>query len=135
MNPDVSSQRFGSGKRLKGKKRIEKLISQKKILRNDFLMVYYHQLQLPEKCSLQVAFTVPKRFVKKAVLRNKLKRRMREAWRKNCSQLENQLLENKKQMAVLVVYQNRNDTDFDLINQKINLILARLQRSISNNNS
>ena len=69
----------------------------------------------------------PKQNLKKAVERNKIKRRIREAWRMNKYILYEQLTEQQQQMAVSIIYTASEILPSDQIREKIILILLRLR--------
>ncbi|MDX9750460.1 MAG: ribonuclease P protein component [Flavobacteriales bacterium] len=61
-------------------------------------------MELPTPYPAQVAFAVPRRVLRHAVDRNRVKRLMREAWRLNKEQWYGRLREKERQCAVLIVY-------------------------------
>ena len=69
--------------RLKSKKLIEQLFIEGKSLKAFPLKLVYVPFENSEKPELKTAFTVPKKLVKTAVGRNRIKRLMREVFRKN----------------------------------------------------
>lgn len=73
----------------------------------------------------QIAFAVPKRFLPRAVDRNRTRRRMREAFRLNKQRWQEALLAANVQCAWLVVYQGRTCLPFELIQQKISRSIDR----------
>lgn len=77
----------------------------------------------PIKC----AFSVPKRIFKKAVDRNLLKRKMREAYRLNRLELKDKLKKDKKQLLLTFVYTAKDVRDYSEIENKIILLLQSLQ--------
>jgi ribonuclease P protein component len=77
----------------------------------------------PIKC----AFSVPKRIFKKAVDRNLLKRKMREAYRLNRLELKDKLEKDKKQLLLTFVYTAKDVRHYSEIENKIILLLRPLQ--------
>jgi ribonuclease P protein component len=71
---------------------------------------------------------VPKRNFKKAVLRNKIKRQIREAYRKNKNILNDSLLIQQKSISMAVIYTGKDISAYNVIENKIILILQRLKQ-------
>lgn len=74
---------------------------------------------------IRIAVSVPKRLFKRAVDRNLLKRRIREAFRLNIRPLPSSA-HSVKGLHVLLIYTGKEEASFDLIQSKIILILRRL---------
>lgn len=78
----------------------------------------------------QAAFAVSKRNFKRAVKRNLLKRRMREAYRLNKPSLYDELAAKKLHIAAIFVYIGKDTLEFPVIekamNSAIKKILAKL---------
>lgn len=74
----------------------------------------------------RLLISVPKRHFKKAVIRNLIKRRIREAYRKNKESLYNRLSEGNIRFFMALVYINKEVVEFSEIERKIILILSRL---------
>jgi len=79
---------------------------------------------------LQAAFTVPRRQFKKSVHRNRIKRLMREAWRLQKNPLQDILVAKGIQLRVFIVYTGRDLPEWTLVQEKVQRIIARLQKSI-----
>jgi len=79
---------------------------------------------------VKVLFAVSKRQFKKAVHRNRLKRLMRESYRKNKSQLYDFLAENKLQITLAIIYTAKDTMPYLEMEKKIKASLLRLQQDI-----
>lgn len=82
-------------------------------------------MDLPTHAPAQIAFAVPRRNLKRAVDRNRIKRLMREAYRTNKNELYAKLEGREHKIAWLVVYQGRADIDLRSTEQKITKALHR----------
>jgi ribonuclease P protein component len=80
---DTGSEKFKKSERLCSQKIIASLINEGDVFFTPLFKVVWmkYEAQLPSPA--QVAFSVPKKGFRSAVTRNLLKRRMREAYRKN----------------------------------------------------
>lgn len=74
---------FGRKEKLKSKKLIESLFQQGKSVKNFPLRLIYMPLEKEQEVQFQTGVSVPKRIVKTAVQRNRIKRLIREVYRKN----------------------------------------------------
>ncbi len=82
-------------------------------------------MELPTHAPAQIAFAVPRRNLKRAVDRNRIKRLMREAYRTNKNELYAKLEGREQKIAWLVVFQGRADIDLRSTEQKITKALHR----------
>jgi len=85
-----------------------------------FLLVFYQGPELNEP--FQIAMSVPKRRVKHAVDRNRLKRKMREAFRLNKNQFIPQI---KNPTAAVLVYMDQEDRPLVELERKICVLFER----------
>ena len=77
---------------------------------------------------LKCAFSVSKRHFKKAVNRNHIKRLMREAYRLQKKELQNQLQQSNTGLAVFILYVNKELPEHTFVVSKMNAVLKRLQK-------
>lgn len=82
-----------------------------------------------EKDFLQAAWVAPKRNFKKAVDRNLLKRRMKEAYRIHRIPLKNEVEKQHKSLHLIFIYTAKELLSYAQIEDKIILLLQRLQAS------
>ena len=113
----------------------QKLCNKKeiKVLFNKGNNVFIYPFQLiwsnetkKEDC-LKTLFLVPKKKVKLANKRNRLKRRIKEAYRLQKRTLEMILKCKNKQLNIAIIYKSENIYKYSFLEKKINLLLKRLK--------
>jgi ribonuclease P protein component len=92
-------------------------------------------IRLPGIVPFVAAFTVPRKLVRKAVVRNRIKRRMREAYRKNKIMLQSLKSVEGIQTALLFIFTGREDAGHTDTESKILKILNRLAETIQSSRS
>ena len=116
---------FKKDEKLKSRKTIEQLFKDGKSFSNFPFRVLW-KFNETSGASLQTGFAVSSKHFKKAVDRNRIKRLMREAYRLQKNDLQNQLKQQQKQLAVFFIYVGNELPEYDLIFDKTNHVLARL---------
>ncbi|MBK6284708.1 MAG: ribonuclease P protein component [Draconibacterium sp.] len=119
---------FHKNERLCSKKVIDKLFIEGKSVFVYPVKIVYLETLLPEKNKVQAAFTVGKRNFKRAVKRNLIKRRMREAYRLNKQKFYDELGE--KQLAVFFIYTAKTISDYKQIETAIIKGLKKLSTEV-----
>lgn len=118
---------LGADKRLKSKREIEFLFANGTSVSNSSILVKFHP-SISDTGLNKVVFTVSKRFFKKAVDRNYLKRMMRESYRKN------QYLISYQNLTFAVVYIGKSIEEQSVIENSIKSILEKIQHKLSKDN-
>ncbi len=93
------------------------------------------KIALPDKMApLQVVITIPKRKIRHAVDRVKLRRRIREAWRLNRRELRKKIEDSSdiRLLGVGIVYMTDEVLSMERIEYKIKLIISMLCEKIEN---
>lgn len=117
--------RFPKSSRLHLRKEINELFTSGKSIQAAPLRAVYKIL--PESgVPIRLAIAVPKRSVKLAVNRNRIKRQLREAFRLNCHAISEHLTQKGIRVQVIVVYNGKIYPDYAILESKIILILQRL---------
>ncbi|MEM9527422.1 MAG: ribonuclease P protein component [Bacteroidota bacterium] len=133
----MSDQRFQRGERLKSRKEIDRLFGKEGRSMNAYplRMVYAKAEEIRGDFAYQASFVVPKRRFKKAVDRNLLKRRVREAFRRNKQLLtrarpqvprEDDEAETQSQYALMFIYTGKEAMPYAYIERKMRKLLGQL---------
>ncbi|MCL2435219.1 MAG: ribonuclease P protein component [Lentimicrobiaceae bacterium] len=111
--------------RLKSSLEIEALYHENQFVIAYPLKCYYSFSDATENsCDIRAAFTVPKKMFKRAVDRNTLKRRMREAYRLNYKKIfEEFITQNDKQLKLFFIYVGKEMLDYGDIESGMRRIL------------
>ena len=112
--------------RLYEKKAIETLFESPGTVGNAPIKLLWKAFEGQAEPPVKVAFTVPRRSFKRAVDRNLLKRRMREAYRKHKYILVGAVEEGMKHYHLMFVYTAKNKALYPEIESKLVLTLQRL---------
>ncbi len=123
------NQSLGKSKKLKGKTTIARVFKEGNSLRKGPLrIVYLINQDKSESSEHQMGFVAPKRFIKKAVDRNKMKRLMRESYR-----LQQELIQtsNGRYIQGMIMYQSPKTMDFDKMFSLMRKLLNELAKRTS----
>ena len=90
--------------------------------------VIFMESGIPVNFPAQVLISVPKQNLRKAIHRNTIKRRIREAYRVNKGILYEALTERQQQMAFCITYTSKEILPSSLIREKIKNLLQRLRK-------
>ena len=115
---------FNKAERLCSKKIMDKLFTEGKTIFVFPLRIVYLETSLLSKFPVQAAFTVGKRNFKRAVQRNLIKRRMREAYRLNKHQFYVEI--GDKQVAVFFIYTGKTISKYSQIKSSLKKGLKKL---------
>lgn len=99
--------RFHKEERLCSKVLLDEVFKNGEALFSFPFRILFYETKQTQKYPAQVVFSVPKRNFKHAVTRNKIRRRIREAYRLNKHSLYKSLSDKKKQLAIAVIYTDK----------------------------
>ncbi len=121
--------RFRKTDRLSGKKKIDKLF----LNGNSLFIAPFRVLWLGSKVyaggfHARVVISVPKKYIKRAVKRNLIKRRIREAYRKNRSELVEYLKKKDINLDMFLIYTYAQILSYRDIEKKIILLLRKITK-------
>jgi len=121
----MTKQTFRRGERLKSRKLIQQLFEKGQSFGTYPLRLVWMEVESPQSdYPVQFTVSVSKRKFKRAVQRNRLKRRVREAWRLQKAGLYAKLPEGK-QFAFLVIYTGKEAFDYAAIEKAMRKMIRR----------
>lgn len=125
----MPARRFGFGRKekLKSRKQIEELFLKGKNFSVFPLRVTYQFLP-SEEAVAQVGVTAGKKYFKRAVDRNRIKRLIREAYRLQKSDLTEALKQRGQKGFFFFMYTDKTITSFSVIKEAMNKALKRLEK-------
>jgi ribonuclease P protein component len=124
-------EKFRKVERLCSRKLIEELFSSGRSIYSYPFRLVWMPLESKLPFNSQLAFSVQKKHFKKAVTRNLLKRRLREAYRKNRNELYSFLEENDLNIVFMIIYTTKDILVYRDIEDKIIVILRRLKEELA----
>ena len=107
-------ERFGKQDKLKSEKLIEKLFIEGHSVKKFPLKLVYLPITQTDGPQLKTAISVPKKLVKTAPGRNRIKRLMREVFRKNKYLVTSNI---PGHYAFMFIYISRDKTDYESLNR------------------
>ena len=116
---------LGKNERLKQRKFIEQLFKEGRNFSVFPFRVYYlflNELSGP----VQAGFSASARNFKRAVDRNRIKRLTKEAYRLQKNELSAPLIIKNKKLAVFFIYTDKNLPAFEIIKERVRIILQKL---------
>lgn len=127
---------LGKSERLKSRKAIDLLFSEGKSFSAFPFKVIWKTTTANDQrsttnASLQCAFSVSKKNFKKAVDRNRIKRLMREAYRLQKNELQNDAAANKQTVTIFILFTGNELPEYDFVFSKMTAVLKKLQKNIN----
>jgi len=125
-------QTLGKEYKLCSQKIIGAIYEDKKVVKQFPLLIHFKIIPLPEAVPFQLVFSAPKRTFRKAHDRNRIKRLLRETVRKNKLILESFFNEKNIQVALFLVYTNKEELPYDVLFRKTEQLFQKLIVQIQN---
>ena len=120
------NERFGKEYKLCSQKVIAEIFKSGRSVRQYPFTVQFMEHTVPGAQPFQLVFSAPKRIFRKAHDRNRIKRLMRETFRKKKLILEEVLVRHNKQLVLFVIYTAKEELPLRTLTAKTEQLLQKL---------
>ena len=121
---------FSKNERLSGHKIMAELFAKGNSMVVSPFRLIWMQATLSSASPAQVAFSVPVKNFRLAVDRNRIKRQMREIYRKNKASIYSVLQKEKKQCALMIIFTSKTKIPFTEVENKLTITLQRFEEEL-----
>lgn len=128
-----SDNSFGKDYKLCSKRVIDELFVSGETLKQYPLRLLFliDPIHSSDKTTFQIVISVPKKKIRKAHDRNKIKRMLRELVRNNKHELEHQLTNEQVKLALFLIYSDSTELDYSIMEKKFKKLIQQLQNKIT----
>ncbi len=127
----MTTPKFSKKERLKSQNKIQQLFEKGNQFNHfPFRIIWQFEKQFnPELCA-QIGISVSKRKIKKAVERNRIKRKIKEIYRKNKVLIYNSLNEFKQSIYFMVIYNSTEDLNYAEMEKELLKALHKMVKQL-----
>ena len=124
---------YNKKEKLKSRKQLQEIFTAGKTF-TIFPVKIFFQFSDEQDSAVKAGVGVSKKYFKKAVDRNYIKRLLRETYRTEKIPLHNQLSTSNKKLKVFFLFVDGNLPEYILLQQKMNIIIDKLCVEVKNSN-
>ncbi|MCU0455365.1 MAG: ribonuclease P protein component [Bacteroidales bacterium] len=128
-------EKFHKSERLCSRKTIALLFEKGSIFYTSLFKIVWTAAAGTEEYPARVAFSIPKKSFRKATERNLIRRRIREAYRKNKKILYEALTSAGASVAFIIIYRGQTIPDYLSVEHSMTELLGKLPAEVSKRDS
>ncbi|MBT8195707.1 MAG: ribonuclease P protein component [Bacteroidia bacterium] len=126
---------FNKQERLKKRKEIDALFTSGNKIKEHPVTFFWNEREADDDVPLKIGFSVSQKTVKSAVKRNRIKRQMREVYRLYKKEVFVGLENDPKKYAAMLIYTSTEMPSYEILKEKIILILDRYIENVKGHTS
>lgn len=125
---------FGKNYKLCSRRVVDELFEKGDLIKQYPLRLLYikNPAHFNEDTAFQIVISVPKKKIRKAHDRNKVKRMLREQVRINKHHIEQLLHKNKEKLALFLIYSESTILDYPILERKTKKLFQQLYNTLNN---
>ena len=121
---------FPKSERIQSKIVLEKVYNEGSTIKKFPYRLKYMEMDFENQAQVQIVISVPKRLVKKAVNRNRIRRQIKEAYRLNKSSLLSFCDKKSNGLALFLIYTGKENQSFEYLEDKLKVVLKELESKL-----
>ena len=94
-------------------------------------LLKYLPTKIEKGSKVQIVISIPKRNIKKATARNRIRRQIKEVYRLNKAELTALAERSDQELALFLIYTAKEKIEYDVLDSKLKLILSELIKQLS----
>ena len=122
--------KFPSSEHLKSKRVLEKVYNEGALLKKYPFRLKYLKHAVNEGSGVQIVISIPKRYIKTAVERNRLRRKIKEIYRLNKRPILDKVKDQNEGLALFLIYTSKEKEPFAALDKKLKELLITLEKNI-----
>ena len=121
---------FPAEERIKSRKVLEDVYQNGELINYFPYRLKFMRYKFEKGAPVQIVVAVPKRNVKKAVKRNRIRRQIKEAYRLNKAELLSNFTQQNEGLALFLIYTGKEDQDYHFLEDKLKGLIKKLQEKL-----